>query len=87
MNESDAFVQAVAATIGQHGWGSTVAALLENGQPVAFLSSQALWVAEPALSLLFDQETIRRLALLLEDPTAVEMLVQHLTQHEQTTNQ
>lgn len=87
MSESDAFVQAVAVTISQHGWGSTVVAVLENGQPLAFLGGQALWVAEPALSLLFDQEIIRRLALLLEDPTAVEMLVQHLTQYEQTTNQ
>ena len=61
-------------------------AVLEVGQPLAFLGGQALWVAQPALSLLFDQETIRQLALLLEDPTAVEALVQQLTQQEMTTN-
>lgn len=82
MNESDAFVHTVADKISRHGWGSTVATLLENGQPLAFLGGQALWVAQPALTLLFDRETLRRLALLLEDPTAVDKLRQQLTQHE-----
>lgn len=81
MNESDAFVQVVADKINRHGWGSAVATLLENGQPLAFLGGQALWVAQPALTLLFDRETLRRLALLLEDPTAVDKLRQQLTQH------
>ena len=86
MHEQDAFVQSVATKISEHGWASTATAVLEVGQPLAFLGGQALWVAQPALSLFFDQETIRQFAQLLEDPTAVEALVQQLTQQEMTTN-
>ncbi|MCA9979892.1 MAG: hypothetical protein KDD89_03650 [Anaerolineales bacterium] len=86
MHEQDAFVQSVATKLSERGWASTATAVLEVGRPLAFLGGQALWVAQPALSLFFDQETIRQFAQLLEDPTAVEALVQQLTQQEMTTN-
>ncbi len=82
MPEQDAFVQMVARTLCQHGWGKAVAALLENGQPVAFLGGQALWVAQPALSVLFARDSIRHLALLLENPTAVDTLCQQIAAYE-----
>lgn len=57
-------------------WGATslVSALLDAGRPLAFLGGQALWVAQPALSVFMDAQRIADYARLLEQPEALDSL-------------
>lgn len=57
-------------------WGavSLVSALLDAGRPLAFLGGQALWVAQPALSVFMDPQRVADYAHLLERPEALDLL-------------
>lgn len=75
-------VDQFATTLKQRGLHSVALTLLEVGQPLAFIGGQLLWLAQPALSLLWPQAQVRQIANLLEDPTAVKNLMAALTTDE-----
>ena len=73
------FVKQVAKAIQQRGLKTAALLALEAGQPLAFLSSQLLWVAQPVVTLLSPTkqaaQQVQQLAQLLEEPTAVQSLI------------
>jgi hypothetical protein len=56
--------------------------LLEAGQPLTFVGSQLLWLAQPALALLWPRSQVHRFARLMEDPAAVNSLMERLAADE-----
>jgi hypothetical protein len=78
LSEQELFSQTAAHWLCARGWGESVGFVLAQGQPLAFLAGQLLWVAQPALGLLGGAEVARRWALLLEDTTAVSQLCQQI---------
>ncbi len=62
------------------GWGGTAPAILflEMSKPLAFVGAQLIWVAQPFLSLGLNPADVRDVALILEDPAAVEELITQL---------
>lgn len=73
------FIMQVASAIQKRGLKLPVLVALEAGQPLAFLSSQLLWVMQPVVSLLsptqMTSQRYQQLARLLEEPTAVQSLI------------
>ena len=61
-------------------WGITSPAILflEMNKPLAFLSAQMLWAAQPFLSFWWRDKDLRDLALLLEDRASVDALIARL---------
>ncbi len=74
------FTKRVAAAIWRHGLREPVLLALQAGHPLTFLSSQLLWVLQPALSLFLPSEDVRQLADLLEHPEGVQALQAYLQQ-------
>jgi ABC-type proline/glycine betaine transport system permease subunit len=73
--EDEAFVTHVADLICQHGLGHFVLVGLEVGRPLAFIAGQLLWVLQPALGLVLARDDVSKLAHLMEDPIALEHLI------------
>ena len=73
------FIRQVAAAIQKQDLKLPALMALEVGQPLAFLSSQLLWVMQPVVSLLsptqMTSQRYQQLAHLLEEPTAVQSLI------------
>ncbi|HEX6383717.1 MAG TPA: hypothetical protein VF177_03505 [Anaerolineae bacterium] len=69
-------------TLCRHGLRLPALIALEAGRPMAFLTGQLLWVAQPALSLFFSSKELYQMAQLLEEPAAVEALVTRLEARE-----
>jgi hypothetical protein len=63
-----------------HRSGLTVVAvpLLEIGRGLGFLASQALLLAKPLLASLVDDASIDRYVTLLDDPDALEKLIERV---------
>lgn len=63
-----------------HNSGLSVAALplLEIGRGLGVLASHALMFAQPVLAGLIDEENIARCVTLLEEPSALEGLIQRI---------
>jgi hypothetical protein len=78
----DPFLDQIATALHQRGLNSVALALLEVGQPLTFIGGQLMWLAQPALSLLWPAAQVRHLAQLLEDPTAVRRLMAALATKE-----
>ncbi len=66
--------------------GMTAPAILflEMHKPLAFLGAQMLWIAQPFLTLGFQDADIRDLALLIEDRANVQALINRLESLEKT---
>ena len=62
----------------RNGLRMPVLVALEAGRPLAFLGGQLLWVAQPALSLFFPDQSVREFAQVLEEPGAVTALAARL---------
>lgn len=60
------------------GLGGVIAALLDAAEPLAPLSAQALWVAQPALGLLLPRDAVADLARVLDAPGGVAWLRERL---------
>lgn len=80
--EQEHFLQETAATLRRRGWQSVALLLLEAGRPLALVAGQLLYIAQPALSLVWPDRAIGRLAHLLEDPVAVQSLIDYLDAEE-----
>ena len=63
-----------------HRYGLQIPALiaLDAGRPLSFFFGQFLWVMQPVLSLFFTRDSIKELAILLEDPESMELLIDKL---------
>lgn len=71
-------VELVAEKIIGLGLQNPILFMLDAASPVAFLGSQLLWVAQPAASLLVSSGAVKRLAVLLEKPSALSALKHQL---------
>lgn len=78
----DPLLDQIATALKQRGLNSVALALLEVGQPLAFIGGQIMWLAQPALGLLWPTAQVRHIAQLLEDPTAVRSLMAALATDE-----
>ncbi|MCP4416592.1 MAG: hypothetical protein GY805_08215 [Chloroflexi bacterium] len=75
---SDPLLDQIVTTLKQQGLHTAALALLEAGQPLAFIGSQLLWLAQPTLTLLWPSSQVGQLAQLMEDPAAVNALMGRL---------
>ena len=71
-------IREVVKAISDRGWQNAVIFLLEMGQPLALLGGQLLWILQPALSLFISADAVSRTARLLEQPDAVNDLINQL---------
>lgn len=78
----DPLLDQIATALKQRGLNGVALALLEVGQPLAFMGSQFLWLAQPALAVLWPAAQVRQMAQLLEDPAAMHRLMEHLAADE-----
>ena len=72
-------LQSVAEAIIRRGWTLPALLVMEIGRPFAFLLGQAVWVAQPALSMLWPAERIGEVAALVESPTVWDELQRTLS--------
>ncbi|VAW30207.1 hypothetical protein MNBD_CHLOROFLEXI01-1911 [hydrothermal vent metagenome] len=79
---NDLLLDQIVTSLKQRGLHTVALTLLEAGQPLAFIGSQLLWLAQPALALFWPSSQVGQLAQLMEDPTAVSALRQHLAADE-----
>lgn len=78
MMEDRGLSQRLARQIRQRGLEAPALVALEAGRPLAFLAGQLLWVAQPALSLVWPRDEVGRVARLFETPAGWEMLIRCL---------
>lgn len=76
--EQAQLIEQVVNTVNRFGLRLPTLVALEAGHPFTFLSSQLLWIAQPALSLLMPSQRIHQFARLLEEPSAVQALIAQL---------
>ncbi len=68
----------VVEAISDRGWQDAAIFVLEIGQPFTLIGGQLLWILQPALSLFFSGDLVGRAARLLEEPEAVNDLIERL---------
>ena len=78
----DALIEALAQRIESMGLAAPAVLLLEAHKPLSFLGSQALLVLQPLLAFAFGASTSAEYAVLLEEPSNVERLIQRLERQE-----
>ena len=76
--EQAQLIKKVVNTVNRYGLRLPTLVALEAGHPITFLSSQFLWIAQPALSLFMPSNNVTQLAKLLEEPSAVQALIEQL---------
>ncbi len=76
--EQAQLIKKVVKTVNRFGLRLPTLVALEAGHPITFLSSQFLWIAQPALSLIMPSQNISQFARLLEEPAAVQALIEQL---------
>ena len=76
--EQAQLIKKVVHTVNRYGLRLPTLVALEAGHPITFLSSQFLWIAQPALSLFMPSNNVTQLAKLLEEPSAVQALIEQL---------
>ena len=80
--EDEAFVSHVADLLCRHGLSHLVLVGLEAGRPLTFFAGQLLWVLQPALGLVLGRGEVSKMANLMEDPIAIEHLIDLLATEE-----
>ncbi len=73
-----AFIHQVGNALCRRGWRTPALLFLEAGRPLALFGGQLLWVLAPALSIFTPGRYIDQLARFLEQPRAIEALVEFL---------
>ena len=74
----DQLISQVARRAAQLGIASPAILFLEMHKPLAFLGAQMLWATQPLLNLWWRDADVRDLALLLEERTGVDALIERL---------
>ena len=72
------FIEKVAAKITDLGLTAPAILLLEAHKPLAFIGSQLLLIAQPALDIFLPQNLIHNTSNLLADPGQLEELITRL---------
>lgn len=67
-----------AQRIERAGMSAPAILFLETFKPLAFLGAQALWFAQPLLTLGLNETDLRDLILLIEEPSGIEDLLARL---------
>jgi hypothetical protein len=80
--EQAQLIKKVVNTVNRYGLRLPTLVALEAGHPITFLSSQFLWIAQPALSLFMPANNVQQLANLLEEPSAVQALIEALDRYQ-----
>ena len=75
---SDEFIGQIADAVCSHGMRLPALIGLEAGRPFTLVGGQLVWILQPVLSLITSRELVGRLAELLEEPSAVEALMDQL---------
>ena len=76
--DDDDFVGQIADAICDRGLRLPALIGLEASRPFSLLGGQILWLLQPALGLLISRQAVGRFARLLEEPSAVEDLINQL---------
>ncbi len=74
----DQFVGQIADALCSHGLRLPALIGLEAGRPLSLIGGQFLWILQPVLGLLVSRELVGQVALLLEEPAAVDQLIDQL---------
>jgi hypothetical protein len=82
--EKQRLVSQMADALCDRGLGTTALIGLEAGRPLTFLFAQLLWVLQPAMGLVMPRERMAHIAVILEDPEAVDLLIGHLSDRNET---
>lgn len=80
--EQEIMIHQFANTLTQRGLREVALVMLHASQPLSFIGGQFLWIAQPALSIVFPKQQLAQVALLLEEPAAVQCLIAHLQAEE-----
>jgi hypothetical protein len=76
--QEEELLRRVAATVRQRGLRGLTTVALQAGRPLTLVAGQLLWIAQPALSLMWPAHQIRKLAQLLEEPGTADLLLAFL---------
>ncbi len=82
ITDGEVFLDQVASAIGRYGLRLPALLALQMGHPVTFLGGQLLWMAQPALALFMPTGWVQHLAMVLEEPVAVQGLRMRLENNE-----
>lgn len=80
LQENGELVEALAGALRRRGWAMPALLALESGRPLVLPLAQLLWLAQPVLSLFVPRPQVGRLATFLEDPSAIQTLIDNLEQ-------
>jgi hypothetical protein len=80
--DNEEFVVQLADAICTHGLRLPALAGLEAGRPFSFIGGQFLWLLQPILGLVVSRESVGRAAQLLEEPEAIDELIDQLEARE-----
>ena len=72
----------LAKQIRARGFGAMALLFLEAGRPLALLSAQLLWIAQPVLALVGRSDGIGQWAQFLEEPGSIDALIAELQSEE-----
>jgi hypothetical protein len=73
--EDETYISHVADKLERHGLSQLALIGLEVGRPFSFFVGQFMWVLQPALSLTTIGDELGKMAQLMEDPIALNRLI------------
>lgn len=73
--KDEVFIAHVADFLCRYGLRQSVLVGLEAGRPLTFIAGQLLWVLQPVLGLMLARGEVSKVAHLMEDPIAIEHLI------------
>lgn len=74
----DEIINFMAEKITKYGMTTPAIFFFETTRPLSFIGSQMTWAASPVLGIFINERNVEEIALLLEDRTNVERLLQRL---------
>ena len=76
--KNDRFLSAFTSRVMRSGLHPVTILALESGRPLALLAAQFVWLAQPALSLVWRPQQLAQWAHFLEEPNSMDTLIEHL---------
>lgn len=83
LSQTDLQARNLARRIAKKGLQPIALLLLEPGRPLALLTAQIMWMAQPVLSLAWQPPKIARWAHFLEQPGSLESLIKYIEESEE----